>query len=73
MARENLLWGAERIGGELLKLGVRVGKRTVQRYMRGVRPPRRSGQTWATFLSTQAHEIWACDFLPVIDVGFRTL
>jgi transposase InsO family protein len=73
MARANRLWGAERIRGELLKLGVRVGKRTVQRYMRGVRPPRHSGQTWATFLSTHAHEIWACDFLPVIDGGFRTL
>lgn len=73
MAQENRLWGAERIRGELLKLGIRVGKRTVQRYMRGVRPPRRSGQTWATFLSIHAHEIWACDFLSVIDVGFRTL
>jgi putative transposase len=73
MARENRLWGAERIRGELLKLGLRVGKRTVQRYIRGVRPPRRSGQTWATFLSTHAYEIWACDFLPVVDVGFRTL
>jgi putative transposase len=73
MARENRLWGAERIRGELLKLGLRVGKRTIQRYMRGVRPPRRSDQTWTTFLSTHAHEIWACDFLPVVDVGFRTL
>jgi transposase InsO family protein len=73
MARDNRLWGAERIRGELLKLGLRVGKRTVQRYMRSVRPPRRSGQTWATFLSAHAHEIWACDFLPVLDVGFRTV
>lgn len=73
MARQNRLWGAERIRGELLKLGLRVGKRTVQRYMRGARPPRRSGQTWATFLATHAHEIWACAFRPVIDVGFRTL
>jgi len=73
IVRENRLWGAERIRGVLLKLGLRVGKRTVQRDRRGVRPPRRSGQTWATFLSTHAHEIWACDFLPVIDVGFRTL
>ncbi len=73
MARENRLWGAERIRGELLKLGLRVGKRTVQRYMRDVRPPRRSDPTWATVLSTHAHEIWACDFLPVMDAGFRTL
>jgi putative transposase len=41
MARENRLWGAERIRGELLKLGIRVSKRTVQKYMRGApkRPP----------------------------------
>lgn len=37
MAAENRLWGAERIRGELLKLRVRVAKRTVQRYMRGAR------------------------------------
>jgi len=73
MAAENRLWGAERIRGELLKLGIRVGKRTVQRHMRGTRPPRRSGQTWATFLHSHAAEIWACDFLPVIDLGFRAL
>jgi transposase InsO family protein len=33
MAEENRLWGAERIRGELLKLGVRVSKRTIQKYM----------------------------------------
>jgi hypothetical protein len=38
VAAENRLWGAERIRGELLKLGIRVAKRTVQRYMRGARP-----------------------------------
>jgi len=73
MARANRLWGGERIRGELLKRGLRVGTRTVQRYRRGVRPPRPSAQTWATVLSTHADEIGACDFLPVIDVGFRTL
>jgi len=73
MAEENRRWGAERIRGELLKMGIRVGKRTVQRHMRGVRPTRPHGQTWATFLHTHAHDIWACDFLPVIDLGFRSL
>jgi putative transposase len=65
------LWGAERIRGELHKLGIRVGKRTVQRHMRPVRPPRLGGQTWATFLRTHGREIWACDFLQLTDVLFR--
>ena len=63
MARENRLWGAERIRGELLKLGLRVCKRTIQKYMRAVRtkPPR--GQKWSTFLRTHAANSWACDAL----------
>src|SRR5436309_1555831 len=38
MARDNLLWGAERIRGELLNLGIRVSKRTIQKYTRQARP-----------------------------------
>ena len=71
MAAANRLWGAERIRGELLKLGIRVAKTTVQRHMRGARPPRRAGQSWATFLRSHAGAIWACDFLPVTDALFR--
>ncbi len=73
MARDNPLWGAERIRGELLKLGIRVSKRTIQKYMRQARPPRKSGQTWTRFLRTHASEIWACDFLQVTDLLFRPL
>ncbi len=73
MARDNRLWGAERIRGELLKLGITLSKRTVQRYMRRARPPRRSGQTWATFLRNHAADVWACDFLQVTDLWFRSL
>ena len=54
MARNNRLWGAERIRGELLKLGIRVCKRTIQKYMRHVRTPRPGGQSWATFLRNHA-------------------
>ncbi len=74
MAAENRLWGAERIRGELLKLGIRVGKRTVQRHMRAARPPRPGGggQAWATFLRNHARAIWACDFVQVVDLGFRS-
>jgi hypothetical protein len=63
MAKENRLWGAERIRGELLKLGMHVCKRTVQKYMRHVRMPQPRGQRWATFLRNHAGQIWACDAL----------
>jgi hypothetical protein len=71
LAAANRLWGAERIRGELLKVGIRVAKTTVQRHMRGTRPPHRAGQSWATFLRNHAAEAWACDFLPVTDLLFR--
>ena len=71
MARDNPLWGAERIRGELLKLDIRVSKRTIQKYTRRTQPPCPPGQTWATFLRNHAHETWACDFLQVTDVLFR--
>src|SRR5688500_10921526 len=73
MAAANRLWGAERIRGELLKLGIHVAKSTVQKYVRAARPPRRAGQPWATFLRNHAADIWACDFLPVTDMLFRPL
>src|SRR5258708_11745335 len=73
MARNNRLWGAERIRGELLKLGMRVCKRTIQKYMRGVRTPRPTRQSWRTFLHNHGGEIWACDFLQVTDLFFRSL
>jgi putative transposase len=73
MARDNRLWGAERIRGELLKLGLRVCKRTIQKYMRQVRTTRPRGQNWKTFLDTHAKQIWACDFLPVTDLLFRSI
>jgi len=73
MAKDNRLWGAERIRGALLKLGLRVCKRTIQKYMRGVRTQQPQGQKWSTFLRTHAAQIWACDFLQVTDLCFRPL
>ncbi len=61
MAAKNRLWGAERIRGELLKLGMHVCKRTIQKYMRQARTPQPKGQKWATFLHNHAAHIWACD------------
>jgi hypothetical protein len=62
MATENRTWGAERIRGELIKLGIRVGKRTVQKYMRAA--PRVPGQRWSTFLRNHADVTWCCDCAP---------
>src|ERR671932_100082 len=73
MARDNPLWGAERIRGELLKLDIRVSKRTIQKYLRQAHPAPPTGQPWGTFLRNHAHELWACDFLQVTDLLFRPL
>src|SRR5207248_152506 len=70
MAANNRLWGAERIRGELLKLNIRVSKRTIQKYMKHVQRKRPRGQTWKTFLRNHAAEVWACDFLQVTDLFF---
>jgi putative transposase len=70
MAKENRLWGAERVRGELMKLGIRVSKRTIQKYLPKMR--RNASQTWATFLKNHAGGIWSCDFTVVHDLLFRT-
>ena len=72
LARENRLWGAERIRGELLKLAIGVSKRTIQKYMPKERQAHSSSQTWATFLKNQASVIWACDFTVANDWLFRS-
>jgi hypothetical protein len=69
MATTNPLWGAERIRGELLKLGIRVSKRTVQRYMRPSAGHGGDGHRWSTFLRN--HVTWATDFVQTYDARFR--
>jgi len=71
LAGANRPWGAERIRGELLEVGIRGAKSTIRRYRRDARPPRRAGQPWTTFLRNHAGDIRACDFLPVTDLFFR--
>ena len=72
MASENRLWGAERIRGELLKLGIHAAKRTIQKHMRAVRPPAPPrGQSWHTFLRN--HTVWAADCLQTYDIWFRPI
>src|SRR6266550_198849 len=75
MASENPVWGEERIANELLiKLGIRVSRRTVGKYL-PKRPPGhpRGDQRWATFLRNQARAILACDFLVAVTATFQLL
>src|SRR3989442_1466516 len=60
MARDNPGWGAERIRGELLKLGIAVSRGSGQRY-RGRGPARPPRQSWRTFLRNHRPTIWAVD------------
>jgi putative transposase len=73
MAKDNRTWGAERIRGELLKLGIKVAKSTIQTYINQVRSPVPTKQTWATFLRNHAKDIWAVDFLQTYDLFFRAI
>jgi len=71
MATENPFWGQDRIAGELEKLGIKVSPRSVAKYM-GPRPgPPSLG--WMAFLRAHGGYIWACDWLRVKTIGFKTL
>ena len=71
MSQANPLWGAPRIHGELLKLGIDVSQATVSKYM--VRQRRPPSQNWRTFLSNHAHDIVSIDFFAVPTATFRVL
>ena len=71
MSRENPLWGAPRIHGELLKLGIDVSQATVTRYM--VRHPKPPSQTWRTFLDNHVGCLVSIDFFVVPTATFAVL
>src|SRR6202158_880169 len=71
MSMENLLWGAPRIHGELLKLGFSVAQSTVATYMVKRRGP--PSQGWRTFLRNHAPDMAAMDLFVVPTIGFRLL
>jgi putative transposase len=71
MSSANPLWGAPRIHGELLKLGIEVSQATVAKYME--RGRRRPSPTWRSFLRNQAEGIAAIDMFVVASASFRLL
>ena len=71
MSQDNPLWGAPRIHGELMKLGITVSQGTVSKYMlRHRKPP---SQSWRTFLKNHAKDIVSVDFFTVPTATFRVL
>ena len=71
MQASNIGWGAPRIHGELLKLGIEVSQATVSKYMlKSKKPP---SQTWRTFLDNHADCLAAMDFFTVPTARFRVL
>jgi transposase InsO family protein len=71
MAAANPLWGAPRIHGELLKLGIVVAERTVSRLLPKRRTP--PSQTWRTFLANHVRDLVSLDFFTVPTAGLRVL
>jgi len=71
MSRENPLWGAPRIHGELLKLGIIIGETSVSKYMVHRRNP--PSQTWRTFLENHLKTTVSIDFFTVPTIRFQVL
>ena len=71
MSQANFLWGAPRIHGELLKLGIEVAPSTVGKYLRQRRSP--PSQTWRTFLTNHRKQMASMDFFTVPTATFRVL
>jgi hypothetical protein len=71
MSIANPLWGAPRIHGELLKLGIDIGQTSVAKYMAKRRDP--PSQGWRTFLRNHADGIAAMDMFVVPTISFRLL
>jgi putative transposase len=72
MANANPIWGAPRIHGELLKLGIKISERTVSNLMPR-RKPKPPSQTWRTFLKNHMMNMISIDFFTVPTATFRIL
>jgi len=73
MAMANPLWGAPRIHGELMKLGIDVHERTVSKIIKRIRTGKPPSQLWRTFLGNHLFNTFAIDFLTVPTATFKVL
>ena len=71
MCLANPTWGAPRIHGELLKLGIAIAESTVGQYLGRRRPP--PSQSWRTFLNNHVGQLASVDFFVVPTLTFRVL
>ena len=71
MQSDNVGWGAPRIHGKLIKLGIEISQATVSKYM--VHPRKPPSQTWRTFLANHAKDIVVIDFFTIPTATFRVL
>jgi putative transposase len=71
MSRANPLWGAPRIHGELLKLGIKISQATVGRYMPW--RPKAPSPTWRSFLHNHMHNLVGIDMFVVVTATFQML
>ena len=71
ISRDNPLWGAPRIHGELLKLGIDIAQSTVAKNMSRRRGPRSPG--WQAFLRNHTTDIAGVDLFVVPTIGFKVL
>jgi hypothetical protein len=71
MQSANIGWGAPRIHGERLKLGIAISQATVSKYM--ARHPKPPSQTWRTFLDNHVADLVSIDFFTVPTATFRVL
>ena len=71
ICRENPGWGAPRIHGELLKLGIDIGESSVSKYMVRCRKP--PSQSWRTFLENHLTQLVSIDFFTVPTIRFQVL
>jgi putative transposase len=71
MCRENPSWGAPRIHGELLKLGINIAESAVSKYMLRCRKP--PSQNWRIFLENHLQQLVSIDFFTVPTIRFQVL